>query len=68
LLHYHYTRHAAFDADAFQHEGNVEHLRRRGRFGAIEETTLAAIKEHLLAQGIGCRRSEARSLTAAERA
>jgi cyclase len=68
LLHYHYARHAAFDARDFEHEGNVEHLRRRAGFGNIEEATLSDIKEHLRARGIGCRWSEARSLAGAERA
>jgi cyclase len=68
VVHYHYARHATFDARDFQHEGNVEHLRRRGGFGNIEEATLSDIKAHLLARGIGCRRPEARSLTGAERA
>ena len=68
LLHYHYARQAPFDAGNFQHEGNVEHLRRRAGFGNVEEATLADIKEHLLAQGIGCRRPETQSLTAVERA
>ena len=68
LLHYHGARHAAFDAQDFQREGNVEHLRRGAGFGNVEEATLLDIKEHLLAHGIGCRRAEARSLTRVERA
>lgn len=55
LLHYHYFKQKDYDESDFRGEGNVEHLRRRGGFGHIEEVTLPEIKEYLVARGIGCR-------------
>ncbi|HEU5263966.1 MAG TPA: imidazole glycerol phosphate synthase cyclase subunit [Gaiellaceae bacterium] len=55
LLHYHYCKHNEYDECDFQKEGNVEHLRRKGGFGNVEEATLPETKEYLLARGIGCR-------------
>lgn len=55
LFHYRYLRHTEYDTSAFQGEGNVEHLRRKGGFARIEDTTLPETKQYLAARGIGCR-------------
>lgn len=57
ILHYHFARQLQYGDDAFADEGNTEFLRKQLNGGreAIEDTTLPAIKQHLMKQGIEAR-------------
>jgi len=57
ILHYNVARQLQYSDDAFADEGNTEFLRKQlnGGRADIEDTTLPAIKQHLMQGGIGTR-------------
>jgi len=55
MLHYNFIKQAKYDENNFSSEGNIKYLKESKNFTMVEDTTIAELKNYLLANEIPCR-------------